>query len=288
MSKEEKAKEIDLSLYDEETKKKIEYMHPIEKYMSRGKNFTNFSKHAYKGAHMSIEDHIKEYIYKRERLGMPLVDPNEWIDFKDWDITGIQAFGCPPDSLLYHKHFDIAFEKVLEEWQPKHDSVVFVSCTMNKPYDSNAKIMNIVNTVKDIADVVIISSCGIIPVELGLKYPYAYYNYDTIGESQEMKTKAKEVIYNRLDRFLQKFNYKCYSYLTPGKMFDVIDKYSKEHNNCIKHVITNEEIDKQVEALRIKHGHPEYQYKGVVICRANSLTAFRNRCVKMIMEGKNE
>ena len=287
MSKQEKIDQIDLSQYDAETIQKIKYMHPHEKYLSRGAKKTNFSKHAFIAANRTPEEHVKNYIYERTKLGMPLVDPNEWIKYEDWDINGIQAFGCPDDSLLYHKHFDIAFEKVLEEWKPKHDAVVFVSCTMNKPYDSNKKIMTVVNTVKDIADVVIISSCGIIPVEMGLKYPYAYYNYDTIGESPEMKAKAKEVIYNRLSRFLEKFNYKCYSYLTPGKMFDVVDKYSKDHNNCIKHVITEEQIEKQIQLLKDKHGHPENEYRGVVICRANSLLGFRNRCVQMIMDDKN-
>lgn len=287
MSKTDKVKQIDLSKYDAETIQKIKYMHPIEKYMSRGAKLNKFSKHAYDAAHKPIEELVQGYIYERERLGLPLVDANEWIDYKDWDIPGIQAFGCPPDSLLYHKHFDIAYDKVLEEWVPQHDSVVFISCTMNKPYDNNLKIKTICETVKDIADVVIISSCGIIPVPMGLKYPYAYYNYDTIGESPEMKAKAKEVIYKRLDGFLKKFNYKCYSYLTPGKMFDVIDKYSKEHNNCIKHVITEEEIERQVKILQEKHNNPNSSYKGVVILRANSLLSLRNKCVKMIMDDKN-
>lgn len=288
MSKAENISKIDLTKYDPITIQKIKYMHPIEKYMSRGAKLNKFTKHAYEAAHKTIEELVKGYIYEREKKHLPLVDDNEWIKYEDWDISGIQAFECPPDSLLYHEHFNIAYDKVLEEWKPEHDSVVFISCTMNKPYDNNLKIKTICETVKDIADVVIISSCGIIPVKMGLKYPYAYYNYDTIGESDEMKTKAKEVIYQRLDGFLKKFNYKCYSYLTPGKMFDVLDKYSKEHGNCIKHVITEDEIDKQVKILQEKHNNPTNNYKGVVVLRANSLLNLRNKCVKMIMEGKNE
>lgn len=125
-----------------------------------------------------------------------LIKKNKWIPLSDMN-TDIK--------ILTHKMFDNAFNKIVREHTPKHN-VAFISlCTSTRPYQLGRKWKKFVEEFEDKADLIVISSGGVIPQEYWNSYPYL--NYDGKFPSKEINVLYNKKMEKRLNKFFKTHRY---------------------------------------------------------------------------------
>ncbi len=117
-------------------------------------------------------------------------------------------------NILSNPIFDIAFERILNNYKPRHDRVLFSGCTIVRPYYKSLKWKDFITYFHDRVDLVVISNAGIIPMEYAECYPFL--TYDAKHEWRSFK-EYEEKLLLRLNSFLTKFgdawDYRVYSFL---------------------------------------------------------------------------
>lgn len=126
-----------------------------------------------------------------------LIPKNRWVN--EDEIQGND------EKVLKHPIINEAFEKIIEEFCPKHDTAFMSLCTATRPYSKSPKWKKFIELYSDKADLIICSNGGIIPIEFEDCYPYL--TYDAHGQKKYDDIYI-EYTYNRLMKFFQNHHYK--------------------------------------------------------------------------------
>jgi archaeosine synthase len=121
-----------------------------------------------------------------------------------------------PDDLtdppFYLPQFEEAYQYIIHEYEiAPRETAIFIPCAVRKPYSSSPshklfhKLFAEVFPDKDRYHVVIFGTCGTVPAELELMYPFAHYHY-MLGNVKDQKIKDDflEIETRRLTGYLEK------------------------------------------------------------------------------------
>lgn len=128
------------------------------------------------------------------------------------------------EKVLNSKVVEDAFERILNDFQPKHDKVIFSLCSSTRPYIKSLKWKAFHEHFGDEADLVICSNGGIIPIEYMCCFPYMEYDAHRNNSSSDelYKQKMKDRLNKFLDRFGDHYETIIYSFLPTSRNADVI------------------------------------------------------------------
>ena len=122
-----------------------------------------------------------------------------------------RVYGAVDDIPFYSPSFERAFRFIIDEYSaPPRDIAIFIPCALKKPYSSspshrlfNKVIMGVLVPAQYHA--VIFGTCGVVPAELELMYPYAHYHY-MLGKCVDPRIKRDflEIETSRLSAYLLK------------------------------------------------------------------------------------
>lgn len=129
------------------------------------------------------------------------------------------------DPPFYLPQFEQAYRYIIDEYDvPPRDTAVFIPCAVRKPYSTSPshklfhKVFDEVFSAPEEYHVVIFGTCGTVPAELELMYPFAHYHY-MLGNVKDQKIK---------DDFLKIETDRVAGYLTKTK-----NTYKKRIAYCI-------------------------------------------------------
>ncbi|MCQ2376434.1 MAG: DUF5591 domain-containing protein [Methanocorpusculum sp.] len=129
------------------------------------------------------------------------------------------------DPPFYLPQFEQAYRYIIDEYEvAPRDTAVFIPCAVRKPYSTSPshklfhKVFDEVFAGPDEYHVVIFGTCGTVPAELELMYPFAHYHY-MLGNVKDQKIK---------DDFLKIETDRVAGYLTKTK-----NTYKKRIAYCI-------------------------------------------------------
>ena len=126
-----------------------------------------------------------------------LVPRDEWVDEKE--IQGLDGY------VTKHPVIEKAFEGILNDFKPEHDVCLLSACTVTRPYSKSVKWKKYIEAFQSKADLIVVSTAGIIPQKYWTCYPYM--TYDTYGNA-----KTRGIVYktmaDRMSRFFEKNQYK--------------------------------------------------------------------------------
>jgi len=99
------------------------------------------------------------------------------------------------DPPFYLPQFEEAYQYIINEYQvAPRDIGIFIPCAVRKPYSTSPshkvfhKVFDDVFPDKEKYHVVIFGTCGTVPSELELMYPFAHYHY-MLGNVRDQKIK---------------------------------------------------------------------------------------------------
>ncbi len=115
------------------------------------------------------------------------------------------------DPPFYHPAFEEAFRWVIEEYRPSPRRLaIFIPCAVRKPYSSSPSHRLFHRLFDEVLEpehyqVIIFGTCGVVPAELELMYPFAHYQY-MLGNVHDPRIRRDflEIETYRLTRFLEK------------------------------------------------------------------------------------
>jgi archaeosine synthase len=107
------------------------------------------------------------------------------------------------DPPFYRQEFEDAYRYIIDEYEiTKREIGIFIPCAIRKPYSSSPSHKLFRS---------IFGTCGTVPAELELMYPFAHYHY-MLGKTTDEKIRADfhEIEVRRLTGYLEKTrdNYK--------------------------------------------------------------------------------
>jgi len=118
---------------------------------------------------------------------------------------------------FYRQEFEDAYRYIIDEYEiPKREIGIFIPCAIRKPYSqspSHKLFRSIIDSVlpEDSYHITIFGTCGTVPAELELMYPFAHYHY-MLGKTtdEKIRTDFHTIEVRRLVGYLEKTrdNYK--------------------------------------------------------------------------------
>lgn len=128
------------------------------------------------------------------------------------------------DKVLNSKVIDDAFERILNDFKPKHNKVIFSLCSSSRPYITSVKWKSFHEHFGDVADLVICSNGGIIPIEYMCCFPFMQYDAHraNAGTDQLYKDKMKDKLQRFLDKFGDNYEVIVYSFLPSSRNAEAI------------------------------------------------------------------
>lgn len=164
--------------------------------------------------------------------------------------------------------FDEAFESVCKFYQPKYNKCVFSVCTKTRPYSDSLQWKGLKKFFGNYADLIVLLTAGIIPLEFENYYPYDSYDLKTpnIG----LSTYARYLLEERLDTFLSRFHWDKSVFLIPP-------------NTGIQEAVRMCNIENSLVLPNIKqwkHAHDSDQFIGYNLerCRILSKNCIKKAC----------
>ena len=122
----------------------------------------------------------------------------------------------PDDPPFYQPAFEEAFRFIIDDYViAPRQLAIFLPCAIRKPYScspSHSLFSQVINSVFSEHEyhTVVFGTCGVVPAELELMYPFAHYQY-MLGKCQDSRIRQDflEIETERISLFLQK-TCKCY------------------------------------------------------------------------------
>lgn len=104
-------------------------------------------------------------------------------------------------NVLTHPLGETGFNRILHDYTPCHNNVIFSLCTSTRPYLNSVKWKTLYHNFGNSCDLVVCSSCGIIPMEYMNCYPYTTYDaYDAYNT-----TKFNDLYYSVFEKRILTF-----------------------------------------------------------------------------------
>jgi predicted RNA-binding protein len=168
-----------------------------------------------------------------------LIPRNEWVDPK---------LICGNDKqVLCSPVIQKAFERVLALHKPKHRIALFGLCTSKRPYSASVPWKLRKKMWGNVADLIITSNGGVIPIEFENCYPYL--TYDAHGQKQYDEI-YKYILGGRLFTFLKAFRYQfCVFHFRPNL---------RNHHMCLT-VGAKAKTEGIIEDFAVLPAHDTYQ-----------------------------
>jgi archaeosine synthase len=98
------------------------------------------------------------------------------------------------ESPIYLPQFEEAFRYIIGEYRLSvKKTAIFLPCAIKKPYSSSPSHRLFQGVIREVLDpgdyqVIIFGTCGVVPAELELMYPYASYHY-MLGKCTDQKVR---------------------------------------------------------------------------------------------------
>lgn len=134
-----------------------------------------------------------------------------WLKEKQVKIVGVGI------KQLKHPYFDVWQDYICRFYQkPKEkDVALFVPCSYRKPYWSSKlhrAIRGVLDAIKikNRIHVIVISSPGVIPIELCNNYPFNSYDWPEWKETKKIKKEYIKITRRRIENYLKHHKYKRY------------------------------------------------------------------------------
>lgn len=155
-----------------------------------------------------VKDH--NYLFSKEEIASR----------EDCKISELEG----EEKVLNSKAVDDAFERILADFKPKHNKVIFSLCSSSRPYITSLKWKSFHEHFGDVADLVICSNGGIIPIEYMCCFPFMEYDAHraNAGTDQLYKDKMKERLTRFLDKFGKDYEIIIYSFLPSSRNAEAI------------------------------------------------------------------
>nr|WP_319539435.1 DUF5591 domain-containing protein [uncultured Methanospirillum sp.] len=112
----------------------------------------------------------------------------------DAENSGVDRDTILKDPPFYLSEFEQSYRYIIDEYEVSpRDIAIFMPCAMRKPYSTSPSHRLIRSIITDVLDpsqyhIVIFGTCGILPAELELMYPYAHYHY-MLGKVKDQNIK---------------------------------------------------------------------------------------------------
>ena len=107
-------------------------------------------------------------------------------------------------KILNHKLFDNIFNKIVREHRPNHKVAFLSLCTSTRPYHRGRKWKKFISEFGDRADLIVVSSGGIIPQNYFCSFPFLNYDGDSAKSANLLYAKKLE---KRLLKFFKTHQY---------------------------------------------------------------------------------
>jgi hypothetical protein len=124
-----------------------------------------------------------------------LFSKDDWCDIRD--IEG-------EENVLNSTLIQEAFEKILDDYNPKYKYAIFSLCTSTRPYLKSRKWSMYYKCFGKSCELIICSNGGIIPIEYMNCFPFLEYD---APHTKEFTPQYKRLFVNRLNKFLDKFSF---------------------------------------------------------------------------------
>ena len=128
-------------------------------------------------------------------------------------------------NTLHNTDIELAFQRILQTFKPKHNKAIFSLCTSTRPYIQSIKWATFNRNFGGDCDLIVCSNGGIIPMEYMCCYPFLEYDAHREPKYDELYNERFEY---RLETFLEKFgaNYKVkvFSFLPSSRNRVVLEK----------------------------------------------------------------
>ena len=197
------------------------------------------------------------------------------------------------EEFLINDYFNKWFNYMINEYEvPKEKRIcLFIVCSWGKPYNQSYIHYFIQKTLMELGKKefesihqIVVSNCGIVPKEFENLYPFCAYDWDPTLEWLEIKQKYEEVLFNRLNLFLEKHESKyeklCCLLRLDSDSYQAIKRIEKRRNLKIPNLIFSDEIDdnemKEVSLNGI------YDDPDIVLISKSNLVSIKNN-LKFIM-----
>lgn len=111
------------------------------------------------------------------------------------------------ENVLANPLVDLANRRILDDFTPHHDAVIFSLCTATRPYYKSRKWKEFIRRYSDRADLVICSNGGVIPIEYSHCWPFM--DYDAARDKKgTFDAQYGDVLAGRITAFLDRFKYR--------------------------------------------------------------------------------
>ena len=129
----------------------------------------------------------------------------------DAENSGVDRDTMLKDPPFYLPEFEQSYRYIIDEYEVSpREIAIFMPCAMRKPYSTSPSHRLIRSIIVDVLDasqyhIVIFGTCGILPAELELMYPYAHYHY-MLGKvkDQNIKDDFLRIETDRVAGYLEK------------------------------------------------------------------------------------
>jgi len=117
---------------------------------------------------------------------------------------------------LNHPYFNVWQDFICKfhEIPEGKDIILFIPCAFRKPYWNSKLYKAIVSVIpkklKERLHLVVISSPGVVPIELSNRYPFNSYDWPEWEETKLVKKKYVKITQARIDNYLRSHKYKKY------------------------------------------------------------------------------
>ena len=139
------------------------------------------------------------------------------------------------EKVLNSPIIEKAFQRILEDFVPKHDKVIFSLCTINRPYLKSVKWDMYNKIFGNDCDLIVCSNGGIIPMQYMCCYPFLTYNAPHQGTKHDEL--YMEVMERRLKLFLEKnskyYNKMCFTFIPDTRNYKSIQRMNISNSKLI-------------------------------------------------------
>lgn len=150
------------------------------------------------------------------------------------------------EPLLHNPLIDALCKKMREDYKPKHKFAIFSLCTSTRPYINSPKWKAFYKNFGDVADLIICSNGGIIPIEYQYCYPFTIYDAHGDSKTDELyKQKFKERLDAFLDVHANSWDKIVFSFLPSSRNREVIKDYDKGNDKY--YVLPSLEVYKKIQ-----------------------------------------
>lgn len=157
------------------------------------------------------------------------------INFRHEDFLFKNYERCPDEDLfgeekvLHNPIIDTALDRIMEDYTPSHNKVIFSLCTSTRPYLKGIKWKTFYENFGTHCDLIICSNGGIIPMEYMNCWPYMTYDAHSSAKFDDL---YNELFERRLVKFLNKYSShwdkKVFTFLPTSRNRKVIEKLQYE------------------------------------------------------------